>query len=202
MESRDSSRDPFLRVSVSKAARLETLNVAKKWFSKVPIIKRFLFVVFSGKKQQKHVGKMPEIRKKFTSEAITTFLKMRRNAQILKSRADMSIGLDLDWTGSGPLRILFDLDWIRTVIFFTNLGSRPDLDWDNGKICVIFVVEKLYLSIFRIVFGLVLWSGLPAHWSISLKGAPSSFRATGDIILSVPHVADTALIQLQIFTKF
>jgi len=137
MESRDSSRDPFLRVSVSKvsglvsvskAARLETLNVAKKWFSKVPIIKRFLFVVFSGKKQQKHVGKMPEIRKKFTSEVITTFLKMRQNAQILKSRADMSIGLDLDWTGSGPLRILFDLDWIRTVIFFTNLGSRPDLD--------------------------------------------------------------------------
>ena len=38
------------------------------------------------------------------------------------------------------------------------------------------------------------WSGLPAHLSTRLKGATSSFRATGDIILSVPHVAATALL--------
>ena len=58
--SRDSSRDPFLRVLVSKVLGLETLNIAKKWFIKIYIIQIFLFVVFAGKKQPKHVGKMPE----------------------------------------------------------------------------------------------------------------------------------------------
>jgi len=29
--------------------------------------------------------------------------------------AEMSFGLDLDWTGSGPQQILLNLDWIRTV---------------------------------------------------------------------------------------
>ena len=56
----------------------------------------------------------------------------------------MSIGLDLDWTRFGLWRTLLDLDWIRTVIFFTNLGSGPDLDWDFGKFCINFVVDKLY----------------------------------------------------------
>jgi len=51
-------RDPFLRVSVSKTTGLETLNVVKKWHSKIYIIQRFLFVVFAGKKL---IGKMPEI---------------------------------------------------------------------------------------------------------------------------------------------
>jgi len=37
-------------------------------------------------------------------------------------------------------------------------------------------------------------SGLPAHLRTRLKGAPSRFRATGDIILSAPHVAATALL--------
>jgi len=47
-----------------------------------------LFVVFAGEKQPKHVGKMPEIWKKFDSEVITTvFKKIRQNAQILKSRS-------------------------------------------------------------------------------------------------------------------
>jgi len=32
-----------------------------------------LFVVFAGKKQPKHVGKMPEILKKLKSEVMTTF---------------------------------------------------------------------------------------------------------------------------------
>ena len=38
------------------------------------------------------------------------------------------------------------------------------------------------------------WSGLPAHLSTRLKGVPSSFRATGDVILSSPYVAATALL--------
>jgi len=38
---------------------LETLNIAKKWLSKISIIQRFLFVVFEGKKQPKRVRKMP-----------------------------------------------------------------------------------------------------------------------------------------------
>jgi len=42
--------------------------------------------------------------------------------------SEMSIGLDLDWTGSGLRRILADLDWSRTVIFIIHLGSGPDLD--------------------------------------------------------------------------
>jgi len=36
-----------------------------------------LFVVLSGKKQPKHVGKMPEIGKKFDSEVITTFSRKK-----------------------------------------------------------------------------------------------------------------------------
>jgi len=67
------SRDPFLRVSalkvsglvsVSKATGLETLIIAKKRYSKISIIQRFLFVVVAGKKQPQQVGKMPEIWKK------------------------------------------------------------------------------------------------------------------------------------------
>jgi len=40
---------------------LETLNIAKKWFSKISIIERFLFVAFAGKKQPKQARKMPVI---------------------------------------------------------------------------------------------------------------------------------------------
>jgi len=61
------SRDPFLRVSVSVsfrsqrlAAGLETLKIAKKWYSKNYITQQLLFFVFAGKKQPKPVGKMPE----------------------------------------------------------------------------------------------------------------------------------------------
>jgi len=36
------------------------LNIAKKWFIKISNIQIFLFVVFAGKKQPKHIGKMPE----------------------------------------------------------------------------------------------------------------------------------------------
>jgi len=34
--------------------------------------------------------------------------------------AEMSIGVDLDWNGSGLLHILLNLDWIRTVKLFKN----------------------------------------------------------------------------------
>jgi len=40
-------------------------------------------------------------------------------------------------------------------------------------------------------------SGLPAHFSTRLKGAPSSFRATGDAILSAPHAAASALLHFR-----
>jgi len=46
---------------------------------------------------------------------------------------EMSIGLDLDWTGTGLWLILLDLKWIRTMHCFINLGSGPDLDLVNGK---------------------------------------------------------------------
>jgi len=55
------SRDPFLRVSVSKVSGLETVNIPKKWFTKISKFHQFLFVVFAGKEQPKQVGKMPEI---------------------------------------------------------------------------------------------------------------------------------------------
>ena len=57
---------------------------------------------------------------------------------------EMSIGLDLDWTGSGLWRILLILDWIRPVKCFINLGSGPDLDWVNGKNYIRFFIKKLY----------------------------------------------------------
>jgi len=67
---------------------------------------------------------------------------------------EMSIGLDLDRTGSGLWRILFNLDWIQTVQCLINLGSGPDLDWLNRKICVIFVIEKLlYWTLFGLGFS-------------------------------------------------
>jgi len=46
-------------------------------------------------------------------------------------RPVMSTGLDLDWTRSGLCWILLNLDWIRTVNHFINLG--PDLDSSNRK---------------------------------------------------------------------
>jgi len=45
-----------------------------KWLIKISIIERFLFVVFSGKKQPKHVEKNARHLKKFNSEVTTTFL--------------------------------------------------------------------------------------------------------------------------------
>jgi len=49
------------------------------------------------------------------------------------SCAEMSIGLDSDWTGSRLLWILLILDWIRAAKCSKNLGSGPDFDWVNGK---------------------------------------------------------------------
>jgi len=44
---------------VSMATDLETLNIAKKWLSKISTIQRFLLVAFAGIKQPKKVRKMP-----------------------------------------------------------------------------------------------------------------------------------------------
>ena len=40
-------------VLVSMATGLETLNIAKKWLSKIYLFQRFLFVAFADKKQPK-----------------------------------------------------------------------------------------------------------------------------------------------------
>jgi len=47
--------------------------------------------------------------------------------------SEMSIGLDLDQTGSWLWRILLNLDWSRTVKCCTNFGPGQDLDWVNGQ---------------------------------------------------------------------
>ena len=77
-------------VSVSKVSGLETLNITNKWFITISIIQRFSFVVFAGKKQPKHVGRMPEIWKKFKSEVMTKFFQnFLQNGQIVKSRVSV-----------------------------------------------------------------------------------------------------------------
>jgi len=72
MESRDLvsvARPFFLGLEGYRSPDFDT---AKKWFSKISIIQRFLFVVFGGKKQPKQVRKMPEIWKRFKLEVMTT----------------------------------------------------------------------------------------------------------------------------------
>jgi len=72
---------------VLMATGLETLNIAKKWLSKISIIQRFLFVVFAGKNNQKRSEKCHKFEKKFNLEVMTIFYKqIRQNPQILKSR--------------------------------------------------------------------------------------------------------------------
>jgi len=51
-ESRDSSRDPFLLVSVSKVSGLETSNIAKKRFIKIFIIQIFCLLHFQVRNNQ------------------------------------------------------------------------------------------------------------------------------------------------------
>jgi len=46
---------------VVKSTTLRHWNIAKKWFSKISIIQRFLFDAFAGKKQPKQARKMPVI---------------------------------------------------------------------------------------------------------------------------------------------
>jgi len=45
-------------VLVSMTTGLETLNIAKRWLSKISIFQRFLFVAFADKNNQKKVRKM------------------------------------------------------------------------------------------------------------------------------------------------
>ena len=47
----------------SKATGLETLNIAKKWFSETFIIQRFLFVAFTGKKNENRSEKCQNFEK-------------------------------------------------------------------------------------------------------------------------------------------
>jgi len=68
--------------------------------------------------------------------------------------SEMSIGPDLDWTGTGLWRILLILDWIRTVKCFMNLGSGLVMDWVNGKELCNFVKKNQILLIFWTLFGL------------------------------------------------
>ena len=83
----------LVSVLVSKVSDLEIINIAKKRFIKISIIQRFVFVVFAGKKQAKHVGKMLEICKKCKSEVVKTFKKktLRQNVQILKSQVSVLV---------------------------------------------------------------------------------------------------------------
>jgi len=120
--SRDSSRDPFLRVLASvskvsghvsvcvlKASGVKTLNIVKTLFYKISIIQRFLFV-FAGKKQTKHVGKMPEIWKNFKSEVITIFLKKvsRKCTNFEASSLGLGVFDDVSSLGRG----VFDDVWV------------------------------------------------------------------------------------------
>ena len=62
-----------------------------------------MFVVSSGKKQRKHVGKMPETWKKFDSEVITTFFK-KNSAKFTNfevSRLGLSLELQVSSLGLG-----------------------------------------------------------------------------------------------------
>jgi len=52
---------PFLRVSVSKVSGLETLNIAKNWFIKISIIKRFFVYCIFRQETTETRWKMPEI---------------------------------------------------------------------------------------------------------------------------------------------
>jgi len=62
------------------------------------------------------------------------------------------------------------------VIFFNNLGSGPDLDRDNGKICAIVLLKSCILSIFWILFGLGLQI-LTKFWT--LVGLGLKFKNSG-----------------------
>ena len=72
---RDSFRNSFLRVSVSKVSGLETLNIAKKWFIKIFTIQLFFICCIFRQETTKIRRKNARNLKKFYSEVITTFFK-------------------------------------------------------------------------------------------------------------------------------
>ena len=57
---------------------------------------------------------------------------------------EMSIGLDLDWTGPGLLQNFVEFGLDCTI--FQILGSGPDLDLVTRRGCGIFVVKMLHFS--------------------------------------------------------
>ena len=85
------SRDPFLRVSVSKFSVLYhkcfvlgAWNTATICFIKTSVFTCFLFAVLAGKKQPKQIRKMSEIRKIFNfCVMITFFEKFKKNFGII-----------------------------------------------------------------------------------------------------------------------
>jgi len=68
---------------------LETLNISKKWFSKISIIQRFclLYLQVRNKKSRKNARNL----KKCNSEVMTIFFLIRQNAEILKSRVSVFV---------------------------------------------------------------------------------------------------------------
>jgi len=65
---------------------------------------------------------------------------------------EMSIGLDLDWTGSGLWQILLNLDWIRMAKFFTILEQNRIWTHLMDKNCVFWSLKSCILLNFWILF--------------------------------------------------
>jgi len=70
----------------------------------------------------------------------------------VRTRGEQWTELGVDWIRCMTNFVGFGL--VRTVIFFINLGSRPELDWDNGKFAYFLLLKNCILSMFWILFGL------------------------------------------------
>ena len=91
-------------------------------------------------------------------------------------------------------RLVFQLQWKQ--LFWNDVFSILAC----CSLCFLLLILVLYLLAFSACalafqFFTRTWrSGLPAPLRTSLKEAPSSFRATRDVVLSASHVAATALL--------
>ena len=116
---------PILWVSISKVSCLETLNIAKKLFIKISAIQRFLFVVFAGRKQPKHIEKCQKFEKsqvrsdneilwkisaKFTNSEVSVLNFKSRVSEFLLQVSSLG-RLDSDFLSPDP--ILFSKFWIQ-----------------------------------------------------------------------------------------
>jgi len=113
---------PILWVSISKVSCLETLNIAKKLFIKISAIQRFLFVVFAGRKQPKHIEKCQKFEKsqvrsdneilwkisaKFTNSEVSVLNFKSRVSEFLLQVSSLG-RLDSDFFESGS-NLLFQI---------------------------------------------------------------------------------------------